>query len=559
MISTGRHPTERPLNGHLAGLLGNNVDLESDLSTIHWEDIDPGGPPAPKTPWSDIPAGPPRFRSRLSISNKADIVSRPDPMSQKSRTSQTTSPEMIRDRPNGDLTHGIASRTPTTFSNYIGRFGSGNYRREQQDQGPPTTAEMPRSLAVGKRRDFSPGAARRAEDGLRILSQQTKSLFKDSSKAPENCPSSLRQSQTFANEVEAPVSQSPPKRRGRPPRQSNLPESSPQAQIAPAPRRGPGRPPRSTASPQVQISPARPAGSARSSQSSVSAEKPRMGRPLGSKNKVPHDEKRAGTMSVEVVVPRLRPDSEKPEFPVFKCRWFKCKTELHNLATLRKHVAKLHKPAQDIIDEIGYGCYWKKCSLLRADEEGALEPTPIATEEEWLDHIDEEHLNNIGQKLGDGPSTQHIGKQNQPFEAIVSKYFYNPSLLPTDARIVSYTDPQAAASDRNAYLADEKGRITTHLTDLTDEPDAVILTDFYTEDIEANKAAELAFNSFLKTQGHPKQDMRAAAEATLKAMAARKEKVGVGIDRGGCTLVNDERRKTFVQNPKISRVVDYDY
>jgi hypothetical protein len=558
LISTGRHPTERPLNGHLAGLLGNHVELESDLSTIHWEDIDPGGPPAPKTAWSDVPAGPPRFRSRLSISNKADILARSGPTNQNSRTSQNTSPEMTRDRPNGDLTHGAAARGPSTNNNFVGRFGSGNYRREQHPYHPPPTAEMPRSLAAGKRRDLSPGAARRAEDGLRNLAQQTKSLFKDSFKAPESRPSSLRQSQTVAGDVEAPVSQTPPKRRGRP-RQSNLSESSPQAQITHAPRRGPGRPPRSTASPQVQISPPRPAGSVRSSQSSVSAGKPRMGRPPGSKNKVPPGEKKTATMSVEVVVPRLRPESERPEFPVFKCRWFKCGTELHNLATLRKHVAKLHKPAQDIINEIGYGCYWKKCSLLRPDEDGALEPTPIATEEEWLDHIDEEHLNHLGQKLGDGPSTQHIGKQNQPFEAIVSKYFYNPSLLPTDARIVSYTDPQAVASDRNAYLADEKGRITTHLTDLSDEPDAVILTDFYTKDTEANKAAELAFNSFLKTQGHPKQDMRAAAEATFKAMAARKEKVGVGIDRGGCTLVNDERRKTFVQNPKISRVVDYDY
>ena len=558
LISTGRHPTERPLNGHLAGLLGNHVDLESDLSTIHWEDIDPGGPPAPKTAWSDVPAGPPRFRSRLSVSNKADILARADPTNQKSGTSHNLSPEMTRERPNGHLAHGAAARGPTTTSNFIGRFGSGNYRREQQ-QGPPPAAEMPRSLAAGKRRDLSPGAARRAEDGLRNLSQQTKSLFQNSFKAPESRPSSLRQSQTVASEVEAPVSQTPPKRRGRPPRQSNLPESSPQPQITPAQRRGPGRPPRSTGSPQVQISPPQPAGSVRSSQSSVSAGKPRMGRPPGSKNKVPLGEKKTATMSVEVVVPRLRPDGEKPEYPVFKCRWFKCGTELHNLATLRKHVAKLHKPAQDIIDEIGYGCYWKKCSLLRPDEEGALEPTPIATEADWLDHIDEEHLNHLGQKLGDGPSTQHIGKQNQPFEAIVSKYFYNPSLLPTDARIVSYTDPQAVASDRNAYLADEKGRITTHLTDLSDEPDAVILTDFYTKDTEANKAAELAFNSFLKTQGHPKQDMRAAAEATFKAMAARKEKVGVGIDRGGCTLVNDERRKTFVQNPKISRVVDYDY
>jgi hypothetical protein len=283
------------------------------------------------------------------------------------------------------------------------------------------------------------------------------------------------------------------------------------------------------------------------------------GRPPGAKNKIPPSERNTDSMSVQVVIPRLPAEAARPEYPVFKCRWFKCGAELHNLATLRKHVATLHKPAQDIIDEIGYGCYWKKCSLLRQDENGDFEPTPITTEEDWMEHINDEHISRIGQKHGDGPSTRHIGKQNEPFEAIVSKYFYNPSLLPTDARTVSYTDPQAVASERTAYLADENGRVTTHLADTNDEPDAVILTDFYTKNAEANKRAESAFNSFLKTQGHPKQDMRAAAEATFKAMAARKEKIGVGIDRGGCTLVNDERRKTFVQNPGISRVVDYDY
>jgi len=117
----------------------------------------------------------------------------------------------------------------------------------------------------------------------------------------------------------------------------------------------------------------------------------------------------------------------------------------------------------------------------------------------------------------------------------------------------------AVAYDRNAYLADENGRNTTHLTNSGDEPDAVILTDFFTNNIGANKAAENAFKSFLTNHGHTKQDMRAAADETFKAMAVRKEKIGVGIDRGGCTLVNEERRKTFVQNPGISRVVDYNY
>jgi hypothetical protein len=569
LISTGRHPTERPLNGHLAGLLGNHIELESDLSTLHWEDIDPGGPPPPKNAWSDIPAGPPRFKSRVSETDKAGSAAQMDLLNSRSKVLQKMLSNPARGRVTADPTRGPSLRGPTIASEYAGRFGSGTFSRIK-DTAPAPSNQMPRSLAGSSRRNSSPGAARRAEDGLRSLAHQTRSLFNDSFKPPEHRPSGLRQSQVTASEVELPDSQSTPKRSGRPPRQSNLPEATPQPTIEPPPRRGPGRPPRSTASPQVQISPLRPAGSLRLLQRSVSVEKPKMegkfwpsgkpkGRPPGAKNKIHPFEKKSTSTSVQVVIPPAPAKGDKPGYPVFKCRWIQCGAELHNLATLRKHVAKLHRPGQDIIEAIGYGCYWKKCSLLRQDEDGSFEPTPIAAEEEWVEHINEEHINRIGQKFGDGPATQHIGKQNTPFEAIVSKYFYNPSLFPTDARIVSYLDPQAVASDRTAYLADENGRITTHLADTNDEPDAVILADFYTDDIEANKAAEMAFNSFLRTQGHQKQDTKAAADATLKAMAARKEKIGVGIDRGGCTLVNDERRKTFVQNPGISRIVDEDY
>ena len=44
LISTGRHPTERPLNGHLIPLKGfPAVDNQSDLSTFRWDIVDPGG------------------------------------------------------------------------------------------------------------------------------------------------------------------------------------------------------------------------------------------------------------------------------------------------------------------------------------------------------------------------------------------------------------------------------------------------------------------------------------------------------------------------------------
>ncbi|KAI9731333.1 MAG: hypothetical protein M1834_005236 [Cirrosporium novae-zelandiae] len=46
LIAAGRHPRERPLNGHLLKLLNNfrNITYSSDLSTFDWDVVDPGGP-----------------------------------------------------------------------------------------------------------------------------------------------------------------------------------------------------------------------------------------------------------------------------------------------------------------------------------------------------------------------------------------------------------------------------------------------------------------------------------------------------------------------------------
>ncbi|OXV08096.1 hypothetical protein Egran_04144 [Elaphomyces granulatus] len=56
LIASGRHPTERPLNQHLQGLLDRfqGVNNKSDLETFGWDLIDPGGPPMPVVKAKDI-------------------------------------------------------------------------------------------------------------------------------------------------------------------------------------------------------------------------------------------------------------------------------------------------------------------------------------------------------------------------------------------------------------------------------------------------------------------------------------------------------------------------
>ena len=579
LISSGYHLDEKPLNGHMAGLLGNHIELESDLSTFNWEDLDAGGPPAPKNAWTDIPSGPPRFKARKPASSSQSSIANTDLIAIDEQIVKPTSNASLV-RPTRRNTHSTPSRGDVTTDppRYNGRFGSGNYVRVQ-DSAEYSTRKWqtlkPSPLAINaKQRDCSPEAATRAADGLRNLAQQTKSLFNDSLKPPERRLPSILPAGAVLNHTNTPNSQalSLPKKRGpgRPRRDSNL--TAPTSSTEPHKRKEPGRPPRSTSSPQVPITPARSPVSVRSSQRSESVDTSNMetntqpggkrkGRPPGSKvvnGKLVYGDSKPN-IALEVVVPRKRPEDQLPEYPVFKCRWVKCSAELHNIATLRKHIAKLHKPAQEDIDDFGYVCFWKKCSLLNKNEDGTMEPTPIPSEEGWLKHINDEHIHQLGQKYGDGPSTQHIGKRDESFETVVSKYFHNPTSCPTDARTVSYTDPQAVASERQSYLADENGRTTTHLVHSDDEPDALILADLHSKDEEHNKAADMAMKSFMKNHGHNKLDVRAAADETLRAMKIRKEKIGVGIDRGGCTLINDDRRKTFVQNPGISGIVDYDY
>jgi hypothetical protein len=79
-------------------------------------------------------------------------------------------------------------------------------------------------------------------------------------------------------------------------------------------------------------------------------------------------------------------------------------------------------------------------------------------------------------------------------------------------------------------------------------------------EVDANIQAQKAFLKTHRRKGERGAiGAKAAAEETLKAMERHKRDVGVGLDRGGCTLVNEARRATFVHAPRIRMEVDADY
>ncbi|KIX04356.1 uncharacterized protein Z518_05224 [Rhinocladiella mackenziei CBS 650.93] len=253
----------------------------------------------------------------------------------------------------------------------------------------------------------------------------------------------------------------------------------------------------------------------------------------------------------------IAPSPPTPNFPIFRCRWKGCKAHLHNLATLRQHVSKVHRPSKDEIKVLGFVCWWKKCQYLQEDKEGAIRPEKtFSSVEGWLHHIEKDHLYQIALKYGDGPSTTHIGKQRvSSFD--VSRCRYHPAPR-QKARTFSYLDPQTILRDRARYLSDENERVTTPVIPLhfseDFEPDTMTLLKADHDDAEAQ-----AQHSFMKTHRQEKSTPKAVAEETLRAMVAWKAKVGPGIDRGGCILVNEARRATLLQNPGIARVVDANY
>ncbi|EED16953.1 C2H2 finger domain protein, putative [Talaromyces stipitatus ATCC 10500] len=80
MLATGRHPSERPLNFHLMHLIQTftGFTLRSDLETVKWDLVDPGGPSMPVVELEDIFLEPPQLTRKRRRRRRRD-ASRDDP------------------------------------------------------------------------------------------------------------------------------------------------------------------------------------------------------------------------------------------------------------------------------------------------------------------------------------------------------------------------------------------------------------------------------------------------------------------------------------------------
>jgi hypothetical protein len=507
LIAAGRHPGEHPLNAHLAGLLGKHIDVDSDLSTFDWDTVDPGGPPMPTVQVVDIPAGPPRWKLGQKMRPRSSNIGAP------------LQPPRIRP----------VERVETSEPQVVAKNGTEN--------GPTHKTSIGESHGKGNIPIVPTSFAR--------LSSQTKSLLEASftNIKASHQPTRLRQSQNAADDYSN--SNTSPKavirKETTPHRTKSIIFLSPSTQNSL--KRGPGRPRKSSIIMEDR---------------SLQPPK-RRGRPPGSKMKPPATLVKIATKpsSLQVSIPASRRSTSPSQYHIYVCRWRNCDAKLHNLATLRKHIARVHKVSDDEIKGEGQPCWWKNCRTIQDEDEEILPRVTFNSTSDWLDHIESDHLHALGLKYGDGPSSAQTGKP-KPFE--VSKFFYKPpSMNPVSkARTCSHTDPQTLTLERQIYLGDDQGRaVTAPSTKATirDYPSDTLVLSSVTMNPESN----IPNRAFSKAHGNEKMEIRQSAIETLVALQRHKEKVGPGLDRGGCTLVNAERRATFMDSEGMARIVDADY
>jgi hypothetical protein len=196
--------------------------------------------------------------------------------------------------------------------------------------------------------------------------------------------------------------------------------------------------------------------------------------------------------------------SPEPEYQIYKCEWEKCGAELHNLATLRKHLHKLHgKP-----DASGsYICLWSGCAKPTSITENGRTVARLthhlpANLDAWKHHSEKKHLDPIAWKLGDGPASGVL----EASEAELSE----------------------------AYLSDAQGRRVTP------------------------RVLGPAPASGPSTTGPPRSSAHEKALEVERQATKRKREIGAGIDKAGARLVNDKRRQGFVDDDDTAMVVDDD-
>ncbi|KAL8823707.1 MAG: hypothetical protein Q9191_005619 [Dirinaria sp. TL-2023a] len=353
LIAVGKHPYMKPLNWHLMGLrtIFEKVDNTSDLSTLDWELLDPGGPPMPESP---------------------EIVDLDKP--------EQKPPAQIED---------IEPAVIVPGSNHKSAAVKSSDNSQVHPNSSPSNTRRFTGLSI----DALPRQQHKSSDSGDLKGDI--SLLVAGESGGDNS------SERYRTDLSLPITPNTSTSR----QVSRVNGSAEQVQ-----RRGAGRPrgsknkqPRKSrgSTSSNNLTPTQPS----TPMTSNSAFRKPSSTPLrssGLKNEI----SRSSGFAVVIPSPEKENRSGESKFThskrrknqVYKCRWKGCSGELHNLDTLRKHVYG-HIHDFDEEENRTLYCLWEGC-----ETSDGRSPLPFRSATSWHRHMDGRHLDPFAWELGDGPS-----------------------------------------------------------------------------------------------------------------------------------------------------------
>lgn len=363
LLATGKHPDMLPLNGHLEPLKNiypKQIDHLSDLTTIRWDILDPGEPVS------------------LDSDDKDSVIADGDADDESDHEPAIPRPAVVRATVgvgggSGEIMVSAHHRAPVkgTFGTLIPKPHRGRGR-------PPKSAYVGSTGSQGVRQrpfGFENGETPQPRSGQPYQRGDDADRRQSAAARPNNQYTIASGSGTPANSN----------------RQFSTPLSAPAGSSG-----GVGY----AALRQVQVD-----------ENGNPIKK--KGRPVGWRKNL--HQAGVGLLAGGSGDPNMgkkkAADVSAPPPPVtyaeYACKWDGCRARLHNLATLKKHVNKVHgKP-----DPKGcFTCKWEGCPKMIqvADKDtGEVREMPqyhhFPNQELMLEHVDKAHVGPIAWKLGDGP------------------------------------------------------------------------------------------------------------------------------------------------------------
>ena len=399
LVATGKHPHMAPLNYHLHGLrtIFRNVDNTSDLSTLNWELIDPGGP-APKQGSPDITVLHEAEQSVVEHEAPPQVVEHIEPA--------VVVPVNNGERADVKNSQSKKSSKPSSES------GSPKFFREISKRRFPGLGvdALPRQQHEPSDRDNPQGdvsmlaAGESGADGLLERYRTDISL----STPPD--ATTNRQISVLNNTGKENPNQSQRRHSGRPRGSKNKDPLTRKSRGSDVNLQTPAQAASSSASASASsdnsIQPSTPMTSHFAFRNPTATP----ARSSGLRNEI------SRSPGFAVVIPspaaKTRPDEGKisrssvpsRKHHVYKCRWKDCPGELHNLETLRKHTYNHIHDFDEDVDDI-FQCLWDGCAA--SDGRGRLQFKSVTS---WHRHMDGRHLDPFAWEFGDGPSPHPPGK-----------------------------------------------------------------------------------------------------------------------------------------------------